>query len=139
MDKKASELMGEPVIAGVALEAKGSIKRMLGSALGGAMGEVLAGIDLKPAAVPGDYQGIHYVAVGSTKIGFFSMKPGLFKPSLDELLVLHSRSDVQTVEIQSGAMPAVHFVFRDGTNYVLLCPRINLGKLKKVHEILTPQ
>jgi hypothetical protein len=139
MDKKASEIMGETVIAGAALEAKGSIKRMLGGALGGMVGEALASIDLKPAAVPGDHQGIHYVAVGPTQVGFFSMKQGLFKPSLDELLVQHPRSDVQAVEIESGAMPAVHFVFRDGTNYVLLCPRINLGKLKKVQELLTPQ
>jgi hypothetical protein len=139
MDKKASELMGEPVIAGVPLETKGSIKRMVGGALGGLVGEALAGIELKPAAVPGDHEGIHYVAVGSTKVGFFSMKRGLFKASLDELLVEHPRSDVQAVEIESGAMPAVHFVFRDGTNYVLVCARINLGKLKKVQEILTPQ
>jgi len=133
--KKASELMGEPVTAGVTLEAKESIKSMIG----GVVGEILTGVDLKPASVPGDHKGIHYVAVGPTKVGFFSMKRGLFKPSLDKLLVQHSRSEVQTVEIKSGIMPAVHFVFRDGTNYVLMCPRINLGKLKKVQEMLAAQ
>jgi len=135
MNKKASELMGEAVIAGVTLEAQESIK----SVVGGVVGEVLAGVDLKPASVPGDHKGIHYVAVGPTKVGFFSMKRGLFKPSLDKLLVQHSRSEVQTVEIKSGIMPAVHFVFRDGTNYVLMCPRIHLGKLKKVQELLVTQ
>ena len=135
MNKKASELMGEAVIAGVTLEAKESIKSMIG----GVVGEILTGVDLKPASVPGDHKGIHYVAVGPTKVGFFSMKRGLFKPSLDKLLVQHSRSEVQTVEIKSGIMPAVHFVFRDGTNYVLMCPRINLGKLKKVQEMLAAQ
>ena len=133
--KKASELMGEPVTAGVTLEAKESIKSMIG----GVVGEILTGVDLKPASVPGDHKGIHYVAVGPTKVGFFSMKRGLFKPSLDKLLVQHSRSEVQTVEIKSGIMPAVHFVFRDGTNYVLMCPRIHLGKLKKVQEMLAAQ
>ena len=136
MNKKASEILGEPVLAGATLEAKRSIKRMIGSAIGGALGEALAGIELKPAAVPGDHQGIHYVAVGPTKVGFFSMKPGLFKPSIDELLVQYPRSDLQTVEIKRGAMPAVHFVFRDGANYLLMCPRIHLGKLKKVQETL---
>ena len=135
MNKKASELMGESVIAGVTLEAKESIKSMIG----GVVGEILTGVDLKPASVPGDHEGIHYVAVGPTKVGFFSMKRGLFKPSLDKLLVQHSRSEVQTVEIKSGIMPAVHFVFRDGTNYVLMCPRIHLGKLKKVQEMLAAQ
>ena len=133
--KKASELMGEPVTAGVTLEAKESIKSMIG----GVVGEILTGVDLKPASLPGDPTGIFYVAVGPNNVGFFSMKRGLFKPSLDKLLVQHSRSEVQTVEIKSGIMPAVHFVFRDGTNYVLMCPRINLGKLKKVQEMLAAQ
>jgi hypothetical protein len=135
MDKKASEIMGEPVIAGVTLEAQEAIKSMVG----GLVGEILTGVDLKPASVPGDHEGIHYVAVGPTKVGFFSMKRGLFKTSLDQLLVQHSRSDVQTVEIKSGIMPAVHLVFRDGTHYVLMCPRINLGKLRKVRELLVTQ
>ncbi len=139
MDKKASELLGEPVSAGVRLEAKEAAKRMIGSALGGLVGEALAGIDLKPAAVPGDHKGIHYVAVGSTKVGFFSVKQGFFRNSLDALLVQHPRSDVQKVEIEGGAMPTAHFVFQDGTHYVLKCPRINLGKLKKVQEVLTSQ
>ena len=127
--------MGEPVIAGVTLEAQEAIKGMVG----GVVGEILAGVDVKPASLPGDHEGIHYVAVGSTKVGFFSMKRGLFKTSLDQLLVQHPRSEVQTVEIKSGVMPAAHFVFRDGTHYVLVCARINLGKLKKVQEILLPR
>ena len=139
MDKKASEILGESVIVGVSLETKGTVKRMIGSALGGLVGEALAGIELKPAAVPGDYVGIHYVAVGSTKVGFFSVKRGFFKNSLDELLVEHPRSDVQAVEIEGGAMPTAHFVFQDGTHYVLKCPRIGLGNLKKMQEILTSQ
>jgi len=135
MNKKASEIMGESVIAGVTLEAQEAIKSMVG----GVIGDVLTGIDLKPASLPGDHTGIFYVAVGPNNVGFFSMKRGLFKTSLDQLLVQHSRSDVQTVEIKSGIMPTVHFVFQDGTNYVLMCPRIHLGKLKKVQEMLAAQ
>ncbi|KPL08045.1 hypothetical protein AMJ86_02155 [bacterium SM23_57] len=127
MDKKASELMGESVIAGVTLEAKKSIIKTVAFGLGGIGGEVLADIAVKPASTPGDHEGIHYAAVGSTKVGFFSMKRGLLKPSLDKLLVEHSRNDVQAVEIKKGVMPAVNFVFRDGTNYVLMCARINLN------------
>jgi hypothetical protein len=137
MNKKASEIMGEAVIAGVALEAREAIKDMVG----GVVGEVLvAGVDVKAASVPGDHEGLHYVAVGPTKVGFFSMKRGLFKPSLDKLLVEHSRSDLQAVEVKRGVMPAVHFVLRDGTNYVLVCARINLSKLKRVRrELLTTE
>jgi len=135
MNKKASEIMGESVIAGVTLEAQEAVKSMVGGVVGG----ILTGVDVKPASLPGDHEGIHYVAVGPTKVGFFSVKRGLFKNSLDKLLVQHSRSDVQTVEIKSGIMPAVHFVFQDGTHYVLTCPRIHLGKLKKVQELLVTE
>jgi hypothetical protein len=135
MDKKASEIMGEPVVAGVRLEAEELTK----DAVGGIVGEVLTGFDHKPASLPGDHKGIHYVAVGPTKVGFFSMKQGFFKNSLDKLLAQHSRSDVQTVEIESAVMPSAHFVFRDGTHYVLVCPRMNLGKLKQVRELLVNQ
>ncbi|MDY7041432.1 MAG: hypothetical protein SVX38_11265 [Chloroflexota bacterium] len=132
MDKKASEIMGEPVIAGVTLEAQESIKGMVG----GVIGDVLAGFDLKPASLPGDHAGIFYVAVGPNNVGFFSLKRGLFKTSLDQLLVQHLRSDLQAMEIESGVMPTAHFVFQDGKHYVLMCPRIHLGKLKKVRELL---
>lgn len=135
MEKKASELMGESVIAGVTLEAKESVRDVMS----GVIGDVLAGIALKPASVPGGHTGIHYVAVGPNTVGFFSMKRGLFKPSLNELLVQRPRADVEAVEIEGGMMPAAHFVFKDGTNYVLMCPRIKLGKLKKVQELLTNQ
>ena len=138
MNKKASEIMGEDVIAGVRLEAPEAVKEMVGD-VAGVVGEIVAGVDLKQATLPGDHEGIQYMAVGPTKVGFFSIKVGLFKSKLDELLVQHPRSDVQTLEIQSGVMPAAHIVLRDGTHYALLCPRIQLGKLKKVQELLVTQ
>jgi hypothetical protein len=107
--------------------------------VGGVIGDILTGVDLKPASLPGDHTGIFYVAVGPNNVGFFSMKRGMFKTSLDQLLVQHPRSDLQAVEIEKGVMPAAHFVFRDGTHYVLMCPRIHLGKLKKVQELLAAQ
>ena len=133
-EKKASELMGESVLAGVTLEAKQSVAAVAG---GGVVGAAVAGLSRKPASVPGDHKGIHYVAVGPNQIGFFSMKRGLFKASLDRLLDQRSREDIEAVEIKGGMMPEVHFVFRDGTDYVLMCPRIGLRKLKKIRELLT--
>jgi hypothetical protein len=139
MDKQASELMGESVIVGATLEAKKSVIKSVAFGLGGLVGEALAGVAVKDASLPGDREGIFYVAVGPTKVGFFSIKRGLFKNSLDELLAQYSRGDVQAMEIESGVMPAAHFVFQDGTHYVLVCPRIHLGKLKQVRELLVTQ
>jgi hypothetical protein len=136
MGKKVSELLGEREIAGATLEAKKSILKSVAFGLGGLVGEALADVAVQDASLPGGHEGIYYVAVGPTKVGFFSMKPGLFKPSLDRLLVEHPRSEVRAVEIEKGMMPTVHFVFQDGTHYVLKCPRAYLGKLKKVREVL---
>jgi hypothetical protein len=63
----------------------------------------------------------------------------MFKTSVNELLVEHPRSAVQTVEIESGIMPKAHFVLADGTHYVLMCARINLGKLKQVRELFATE
>lgn len=139
MDKQASEIMGEPVVAGVTLEAKKSFIKSVAFSLGGLVGEGLANIAVKNASLPGDYEGIFYVAVGPANVGFFSIKRGVFKNSLGELLVQHPRTELQAMEIESGVMPATHFVFQDGTHYVLTCARINLGKLKKVRELLVTQ
>ena len=139
MDKKASEIMGESVIAGVTLEAKKALIKSVASGLGGLVGEALADVAVKDASLPGEQEGIFYVAVGPTKVGFFAIKRGWFKNSLDKLLVQHSRSDLQAMEIESGVMPPAHFVFQDGTHYVMVCPRIHLGKLKKVRELLVTQ
>ena len=70
MDKNASEILGESVIAGVRLEAPEAVKDMVG---GGLVGEIVAGVDLKPASLPGDHEGIQYMTVGPTKVGFFSI------------------------------------------------------------------
>ena len=118
MDKQASEMLGEEVEAGVMLEAKGVIKRAVGSGvLGSLAGSILAGVDVKEASLPGDHTGLFYMAVGADKVGFFSIKRGVFKNSLDQLLAQYPRSEVKALEIEKGFMPTAHIVFQDGTNY----------------------
>ena len=106
---------------------------------GGLVGAVVAGMKLQPASLPGDYESVQYMAVGPTKVGFFSIKVGLFKNKIGELLVEYPRSDVQTLEIQKGVMPVVHIVLKDGTHFVFVCARIQLKKLKAVQELLVAQ
>ena len=140
MDKQASEIMGEPVATGVQLEAQEVIKAAVGGGILGALaGNVLAGVDVKEASLPGDHTGIFYMAVGESKVAFFSIKRGLFKNSLDKKLIEFSRSDVKVVEIEKGFMPTAHIVFQDGTHYALMCAKINVKNLKKVQELLVAQ
>ncbi|HID88477.1 MAG TPA: hypothetical protein EYP52_02015 [Anaerolineae bacterium] len=139
MDKnvrKASEVLGEPVVAGASLESGKSLLKSVAFGLAGVVGKALVDVAVKNPSLPGDYEGLHYVAVGETKVGFFAMKPGLFRPSVGQLLVEHPRSAVRAVEIEKGLMPTVHFVFEDGTHYILKCPRAYLGKMKEVRQVL---
>jgi hypothetical protein len=106
---------------------------------GGVAGNIVAGMEIKPAPLPGEHDGIFYVAVGPTKIGFFAVKRGLFKNKLGELLVEYSRDDLQTLEIERGVMLTAHFLFQDDTHYALLCAGMNRGKLKTVQALLVPE
>jgi len=93
MEKKASELTGGRVIAGVTLETGASVHKLIG----GGLGLAIAAVESVKAAVPGDHKGLHYVGGGPTKVGFFSLERGLFKPSINELLVERPREDVAAV------------------------------------------
>jgi predicted alternative tryptophan synthase beta-subunit len=150
MEKKAAEGMGEVVLAAARLDnpqftkavigaggfdsADEPVEQVIGRVLGGAAGRVLAG-QVKEASLPGEAAAF-YVAVGPTMVAFFSIKRGLFKNSLGDPLVAFPRSDVRLVELGKGYMPAVRFVFADGTHYVFLCARIQVGNFKKVQELL---
>jgi hypothetical protein len=142
VDEKASELMGEAVIAGVQLEAPELIKRTIarGAVGGGILGELasnlVSGTEVK-STLPGGHKGACYMAVGTEKVGFFTVKQGLFKNSPGELLVEHARSDVAGIEIEKGVMPTAHILLQDGTYYSLKCARVNLKSLKKVRELLS--
>ena len=50
--------------------------------------------------MPGEHNRLDYVDVARSKMGFFSLMPGLFKPSIKELLIERPRKDVAAVEIK---------------------------------------
>lgn len=121
-------MLGETIIAGVALDSQATVRKAMKSGvdglLGALAGSALAGIDVKEASAQGDHKGSLYMAVGENKIGFFSTKQGLFKNSLAQLLAQHSRSDVKAFEIEKGIMSTVHI--------------LKQKQLKKVQELLAP-
>lgn len=137
MHKKASEIMGQDVEAGVQLEAKELVKGAVGKSLVGSLtGAALTGSEVQGESLPGDHKGIIYMAVGANAVAFFSVKQGLFKNSLTQLLSQFPRSEVQAVEIEKATMPTAHIVFQDGTHYALKCAKINVKNLKKVQGLL---
>jgi hypothetical protein len=137
MNKQASAIIGQQVVAGVSLEAKELVKGAVGNSLVGSLvSSALAGSDVKGSSLPGDHKGIIYMAVGADDVAFFSVKQGLFKNSLTQLLSQYPRSEVKAVEIEKGVMPTAHIVFQDGTHYALKCAKINVKNLNKVQELL---
>ena len=106
-------------------------------------------VSTRSVAVTSAFTGTEIVvfgAVAGRKAGELEERPvdivviveGTFEPLVvrRKLLAKHPRSELQTVEIESGVMPAAHFVFKDGTHYILVCARIQLGKLKNMRELL---
>lgn len=147
MDKKAAELLGEPVVAGGICQSAGVGKAMMTAGMGGAVGGVagsmigaaigskMQGKSSEPTT-PGGQTGLMYMAVTPTRVGFFSAKRGLLAPSVKELLVTHGRQEVAGLEIGGGIAPSVHVSFHDGTVYKLEVPRASKGKIDKVKREL---
>jgi len=138
MEKRAAELLGESVEAGCVIATKGTISKMaLGG--GGLVGGLIAGAiaaTMKPPSTPANHRGFVYMAVGPTKVGFFSVKQGWFSNSVGDLLVQHSRGDIAAMDVDGGMIPKIAVVLNDGTNYALECGLILLGKAKKIKTAL---
>jgi len=153
MNQRAGELMGETVLGGVRLEspqwygeavmtdgtdgfAGSVVQQGIANVVGKAAGHLMVGASLQEASLPGE-GGVYYVAVGPARLGFFSVKQGLVRTSVGDLLVVHSRSELVSLDVKYGYLSRVQFIFADGTNYVLMCSRMQRGKLRRLHEVLT--
>lgn len=141
MESKASELMGEPVQAGVLLISKEALKAArVGGIAGGAVGAAVAGAmagKKQASTTPGGFNGYFFLAVGPSSVAFLAAKMGMFAPSVEKLLDKRPRGELQSMEIGGGTIThEVKFVFADGTTYALQCHSANMGKLKKAKSLL---
>jgi hypothetical protein len=138
MENAAASLMGEPVVAGAVVLTKGTTSRMALSG-GGMVGGLIAGAvsaARKPPSTPGNHRGHVYVAVGATKVAFFSVKQGLLKQSIQGLLVEHPRADVTAFDVGGALVTSILVVLKDGTNYELECGAMLRGRAHKLKQAL---
>lgn len=153
MEKRASELIKEEVLASVRLECPQLIRDMISGStseydgspdssgveqsIGGIAGKIFGylatGSSQKSSL---GASGVYFIAVGPTKIAFCSIKQGLVRSRVSELLAEFTRSDLRTLVVKKGYMSKVRFVFTDGTSLELMCSRMMRGKLNKVEQIL---
>jgi hypothetical protein len=147
MDKVAAHMLGEQVVVGATIATKGTLSKMavsagafqaggvIGSLAGSAIGAAL-GSNAKAPTTPGNYKGLAYIAVTPTQVAFFSVKRGLLKNSIKELLAQHPRGDLAGMEVGGGIIPSVTVAFNDGTIYAMEVAKIQKGKADKVKQEL---
>jgi len=154
MEKQASEHIKEDVLASVRLECPQLIRDMISSStseyydssgssgveksIGGIAGKIFSslatGSSQKSSLGAG---GVYLVVVSPTKLAFFSIKHGLVKSYISEMIVKFPRSDLKRLEVKKGYMSKVQFLFKDGTSLELMCSRMMRGKLNKMEQILS--
>ena len=153
METQAGELMKEEVLAAVFLECpqlirdamSGSVteyydssggagtERSIGGLAGGLFGRLATGSAQKSSLGAG---GAYYVAVGPTKLAFFSIKVGWVRRSINTLLAEYRRSDLKGLEIKNGYMSRATFLFADDTSLILMCARLMRSRLMKLEQVL---
>ena len=135
----ASRLMDEEILEGACLgsfrasELRGEI---LSKVVGAAFHVELPAIPIgreEPPSTPKAHTGLTYMAVGPTKLAFFTVKDWVFYRRVDQLLALHPRSEVTHMELHRGR---VNVAFRDGTKYRFERLPLNLGKAKRIASIV---
>lgn len=147
MEKAAAQLLGEPVVIGATIATKGTLSKMAvtagafqaGGVIGGLAGSAIGaalGNNAKAPTTPGNYKGLAFIAVTPTNVAFFSVKRGLLKNSIKELLVQHPRADLAGMEVGGGLIPSVTVAFNDGTIYALEVAKLQKGKADKVKQEL---
>ena len=87
---------------------------------------------------PGGFKGGYMVlALGATKVGFFSMKRGLLKNTAGELIEELPREAITGFELGGGTLTSpLKVTLDDGTVWDLEVPRAQKGKTEKIAHAL---
>ena len=145
MEEQAAEKLGEPVLAGSIVQTSGAGKAAMrggavgatagaiGGIVGGAIADAVSGRMSGPEKDLLGYQGLLYLAVGPTRVGFFRLRQGLLKASVGDVLGILRRDAVTAMTVGGGfATAPVAIVLNDGTTIALEVPRIHKGRAEKV-------
>jgi hypothetical protein len=147
VEKQAAEQLGEAIIAGSIISTSGTGRAMAmnvaGAYLGGAIGSGIASAvngataSKREITTPAGYEGLLYIGVGSTKVGFFRVQKGLMGPGLKELLLTTPRESIASFELGGGMVTCpLKIGLSDGTLFALEVPRAHKGKAEKVGALL---
>jgi hypothetical protein len=122
---RAGQLMGEPVLAGVTVASRGTtakLRTLMQVSVKEVQEVITTLVDsfTDETVTPGNRRGWMYLAVGPSKIAFFSLKMGLLGFKLEDLIVEHPREMVASFEMHGQIVSsAITINLTDGTVYEL--------------------
>ncbi len=141
MDKHAAAAIGEPVIDGVILLARGSAKKYRGQVapIGGVVGVVVARAtkDTTPETpAPGGYTGGAFLALTSSRLVLFSTISGVFKQKLGEQLTEYRPGEIDRFEFGKAAagIGTLDVVSVNGDRWAFEFSKVSHKKLVRMAE-----
>lgn len=140
IEQKASEQLGESVLATAIVSSKGTGKRAMAfGALGGAAGAALANRRSGSAAeTVAGHKGHMVLALTPTRLGVFKQGKGMLVAGCGDLLESLPREEIAGVEVGGGLLTSpVAIRLTDGSAIELEVPRLQKGKVKKLQSALS--
>jgi hypothetical protein len=140
IEQKASEQLGEPVLATAIVSSKGTGKRAMAfGALGGAAGAALANRRAGTAAETlAGHKGHMVLALTPTRLGVFKQGKGMLVAGCGDLIESLPREEIAGVELGGGLLTSpVAIRLKDGSAIELEVPRLQKGKVKKLQSALS--
>jgi hypothetical protein len=146
MEKQAAAALGEPVVDGVILLARGSAKKMRSqvSPVGGLVGVAISRVaadrltkDTTPATpAPGGYTGGAFLALTSSRLVLFSSSSGVFKQKLGEQLAEYRPGEIDRFEFGKAAagVGTLDLISTDGDRWAFEFSKVVRKKLVRMAE-----
>ena len=146
MDKHASVALGEPVLEGVILLARGFAKKTRSNAtgIGGILGGVLSRVsadkltkDTTPEVPPpNNYRGGAFLALTASKLVLFATVEGRFKQTLGDQLAQFNPGQIDRFEFGGAAagVGTIDLVSSDGDRWAFEYAKVARKKLVRMAE-----
>jgi hypothetical protein len=134
IEKDAIAVLGEPVIEGVILLARGATKKIRAS--GGALANVLTKDTTPVAPAPGGYDGGAFLTLTASRLVLFGSVSGFFKQKLGEQLAQFNPGEVDRFEFGTAAagVGTLDIVGTNGDRWAFEFSKVSQKKLVRIAE-----
>jgi hypothetical protein len=147
MEKPAAEALGEPIVEGVILLARGAVKKMRATAapaVGGLLGSAVARLandkltkDTTPEQpAPNNYNGGGYLVLTPTRVALFEVVNGTFKANLGPQLAVFLPGEIDRFELgkAGSGVGTLDILTTSGDRWAFEFSKISKKKLVRIAE-----